>query len=129
MVVVTILPPGNTTVRQPAVVPVQTSIAVGSLSSTVMSTKHALRTAIAATLTLLFYRWLVTSDKANDTWAVVSAVIVMQSNLGSSFKASSNRLQGTAIGALIGALFAWSMGSNFASLGAAVGLTVLVCSR
>src|SRR5262249_36199330 len=93
-----------------------------------MSIKHALKTALAAALTLLFYRWLVSSDRANETWAVVSAVIVMQSNLGSAFKASSSRVQGTALGALIGALFAWAAGANFVSLAAAVGLTVLACS-
>ncbi|MBY0525284.1 MAG: FUSC family protein [Gemmataceae bacterium] len=94
-----------------------------------MSAKHALKTAIAAALTLLFYRILALSDTSNEIWAVVSAVIVMQSNLGSSFKASANRIQGTAIGALIGVLSAWLVGVNILSLGMAVGLTVLVCSR
>jgi uncharacterized membrane protein YccC len=52
----------------------------------------------------------------------------MQSNLGSSWKASGQRLLGTAVGALTGAIFTWLLGGNLVWLGAAVCVTLLVCS-
>jgi len=93
------------------------------------SAKHALKTAIAAGLTLLGYRILGLSDLANEAWAVVSAVIVMQSNVGSSLKASWSRLQGTAIGALVAAAVAAMLGHGVLGLSLAIAGTVIICAR
>ncbi len=61
-------------------------------------------------------------------WAVISAVIVMQSNIGAAVSAAWSRLAGTAIGAFTGALFMTVWGVNPLSFGIAVTLTVLTCA-
>jgi uncharacterized membrane protein YccC len=90
--------------------------------------KHAFKTALAAVATLLVYQLLPFPANWHAAWAVIAAVVVMQANVGSSLQASWQRLIGTAVGALLGTLFVAATGTNVASLGAAVGLTVLVCS-
>ena len=64
---------------------------------------HALRTALAATLTAALTRLL---GLEQGYWAVFSAVLVMQADFGSSLQASWTRLFGTAVGAALGALAA-----------------------
>lgn len=61
-------------------------------------------------------------------WAVISAIIVMQSSIGATVDASWNRLVGTAIGALLGAVFAVFWGTDVVAMGVAIALTVWVCS-
>jgi uncharacterized membrane protein YgaE (UPF0421/DUF939 family) len=60
-------------------------------------------------------------------WAPISSFIVLQSNVAATLSAARNRLIGTAIGAVIGALFVRYTGSHPLWLGLAVVLTVLVC--
>lgn len=93
--------------------------------------RHAIKTAAAAALTMLLYRLVALPllDQSDESWATVSAIIVMQSNLGGSFKASLNRIAGTALGAGIGVVFAHLLGSSAVSVAVAVGLTVWLCSR
>ncbi|HKB40528.1 MAG TPA: FUSC family protein [Gemmataceae bacterium] len=93
--------------------------------------RHAIKTAAAVALTILLYRLLPPSllDRSDQTWAAVSAIIVMQSNLGGSFKASLNRIAGTALGALIGMVFAQLLGCTALPVAVAAGLTVWLCSR
>lgn len=62
---------------------------------------HALRTALAATLTAFLARLL---HLDQGYWAVFSAVLVMQTDFGSSIQASWTRLLGTGVGAALGAL-------------------------
>ncbi len=61
-------------------------------------------------------------------WAAISAVIVMQSNIGAAIGAAWSRLAGTAIGAFAGALFVVAWGNNAPSFGIAVTLAVLACA-
>jgi uncharacterized membrane protein YccC len=61
-------------------------------------------------------------------WAAISAVIVMQSNIGAAIGAAWSRLAGTAIGAFAGALFVVVWGINAPSFGVAVTLAVLACA-
>ncbi len=61
-------------------------------------------------------------------WAAISAVIVMQSNIGAAIGAAWSRLAGTAIGAFAGALFVVAWGANAPSFGIAVTLAVLACA-
>ena len=65
--------------------------------------RHALRTALAATLTAALTRLL---HLDQGYWAVFSAILVMQADFGSSIQASWSRLLGTAAGAALGALAA-----------------------
>src|ERR1039458_9625325 len=63
---------------------------------------HAAKTALAAALCW----WLAERFGLHDGyWGAISAIIVLQSNFGSTISASRDRLLGTAIGALIGFSF------------------------
>lgn len=86
--------------------------------------KLPLKTAIAATICLLAYQLF---HMSHGYWAVVSAVIVTESNLGRSLLASTRRLTGTAVGALVGAAVYWAVGRNAAAFFLAVALTLIIC--
>ena len=60
-------------------------------------------------------------------WAPISAIIVLQSNLGRSIRASTDRLIGTAIGAAIAATVWWALGRNALALALAVFITFCLC--
>lgn len=64
---------------------------------------HAFKTGLAAAIAAAIY---LSFKLDHGFWAVVSAVVVMQANIGASFKASWARLVGTALGAFFGALLA-----------------------
>jgi hypothetical protein len=87
--------------------------------------KHALKTAVAAMVAMLTSRALGITD---SSWAVISAVIVMQVNLGSSLSASRSRILGTTIGALVGAAGVWVLGVTPWSVGAMLIVTILLCT-
>jgi uncharacterized membrane protein YccC len=87
--------------------------------------KLPLKTAIAAALSFVLYRAL---HLQHGYWATISAIIVMQSNIGRSLSESSNRIIGTAIGALIGAVVMAALHMNALSLAIAVGLTAIICT-
>jgi uncharacterized membrane protein YccC len=86
---------------------------------------NPLKTGVAAALSLVVYQAL---HLHHGYWVVISAIIVMQSNLGRSIGAGASRLVGTAIGALIGAVVFRLAGHNFAALFLATVLTMLICS-
>jgi uncharacterized membrane protein YccC len=87
--------------------------------------KHALKTALASVsayaLTTLF-------SLPQGYWAVISVIVVMQTNLGGSVRAGVNRVIGTAVGAAMGLACLYTMGSGSMALGVGVGLTILVCA-
>jgi uncharacterized membrane protein YccC len=87
--------------------------------------KLPLKTAVAAAGAFIAYRTL---HLPHGYWAPISAIIVMQSNLGRSLSESTNRIIGTAIGAITGALFTRLLGVNALSLAAAVAVTALFCT-
>jgi|SRR5580704_12378556 uncharacterized membrane protein YccC len=60
-------------------------------------------------------------------WAAISAFVVMGSDVGTTIAASRNRLIGTAIGAVLAALFATFAGVHLLWFFIAVASTVLVC--
>jgi uncharacterized membrane protein YgaE (UPF0421/DUF939 family) len=60
-------------------------------------------------------------------WAAISAIVVMQSEVGTTLAASRDRLIGTAIGACMGAVFAAFLGGTILWFGAAVIITILIC--
>lgn len=89
---------------------------------------HALKTALAAALTWVVYDFSPLPDRTHHVWAVVSAVLVMQSNLGGVLKAAGARGLGTAIGAAFGAAVGAFAGAGVPQIAAAVGLTLAVCA-
>jgi len=96
---------------------------------TASQARHALRTAIAATITVVLTRVL---DLEQGYWAVFSSILVMQAHFGGSILAGWSRLVGTAAGALLGALAATGadafLGQGMATLGAAMFVTVFICA-
>jgi uncharacterized membrane protein YccC len=94
----------------------------------VAQAQHAVKSAVAAALAALAHQMLPLPDRSHVAWAAVSALIVMQSNLGGSWKASGQRLVGTAVGALTGAVFYRLVGGELVWFAAAVCVTLLVCS-
>ena len=87
--------------------------------------KHAVKTALAAVTT---YALTTLFGLPQGYWAVISVIIVMQNNLGSSFQVGVNRIIGTAVGAILGAACLTLLGSGAMALGIGVGLTILVCA-
>jgi len=88
-----------------------------------MSSKLAIKTGIAASLALIvaeFLHW------QHPFYAVIAAIIVMGSTAGSTWRAGVQRLLGTVIGALAGAIFTSLLGSNPGTLGITVILTLFV---
>jgi len=87
--------------------------------------RHAIKTGIAGAVCLCLTKVFPFRE---GYWAVISAVIVMQSSIGAAIGAAWSRMAGTAIGAFIGMLFMMFWGINIPSLGLALTMTVLVCA-
>jgi uncharacterized membrane protein YccC len=87
--------------------------------------RQAVKTSAAATLSLYLAGLF---GLPEPYWGAVSAIIVMQSDLGTLETASINRLAGTAIGAMVGALAVSFWGSSLWSFGAAVLCAILFCA-
>jgi uncharacterized membrane protein YgaE (UPF0421/DUF939 family) len=87
--------------------------------------KQLLKTGVAAALATVTFQLL---HLPHGYWAVISAVIVMQSNLGRSISAGVNRLLGTAAGALVGTAVLWLAGTHVFAVFLAVTLTTWICS-
>ncbi len=83
----------------------------------------AVKTAVTAVLSIYAANLL---HLPQGYWGAMSAIVVMQSEVGATVSASRDRLIGTAIGAVAGALFG-TLGSNVLWLGLASTLTILIC--
>ncbi|MBD2503314.1 FUSC family protein [Anabaena azotica] len=93
--------------------------------STLLLGKMAFKMAIASAISLIIaqgLRW------EYPFYAVIAAIIVMSSTHGSTLKLGIQRLIGTTIGAVAGAIFAIALGSNSLSLLLCVFLTVFFAS-
>ncbi|MBD2681311.1 aromatic acid exporter family protein [Nostoc sp. FACHB-857] len=93
--------------------------------STILLSKMAFKMAIASAISLIIaqgLRW------EYPFYAVIAAIIVMSSTHGSTLKLGIQRLIGTTIGAVAGAIFAIALGSNSLSLAVCVFLTVFFAS-
>ncbi len=86
--------------------------------------KHATKTAIAAAASLYLARFI---KMPEGYWAAITAIIVMQSNVGATLYASWTRLVGTAIGAVVAGVFVQFFGTSTLHFGIAVLLVVLIC--
>jgi uncharacterized membrane protein YccC len=88
------------------------------------SAKQAVKTAVAGLISVyitdLFHF-------KQGYWAAITALIVMQSNVGATLNASRTRLAGTAVGALVGGLFVALFGTNLLGFALAVTIAFLAC--
>src|SRR6266404_735219 len=87
------------------------------------SIAHAIRTAVAATASVLIAR-LVQMPEAY--WAAIATLVVMQSTLGATLTLSLERIVATAVGASVGALEANYFGANLVAYALAIVLTRLL---
>jgi hypothetical protein len=74
------------------------------------SITHAIRTAVAATVSVIIAR-IVQMPEAY--WAAIATLVVMQSTLGATLTLSLERIVATAVGASVGALEANFFGGSF----------------
>jgi uncharacterized membrane protein YccC len=86
--------------------------------------RQAIKTAIAGVIamyaTQLFHL-------PQGYWAAISALIVMQSNVGATLSASRTRLAGTAVGAVVGGAITALLGDNMLDFGLAVTVAFFLC--
>ena len=87
------------------------------------STTHAIRTAVAATMSVIIAR-LVQMPEAY--WAAIATLVVMQSTLGATLTLSIERIVATAVGASVGALEANYFGANLVAFALAIFLVGLL---
>jgi uncharacterized membrane protein YccC len=87
------------------------------------SITHAIRTAVAATASLIIAR-LVQMPEAY--WAAIATLVVMQSTLGATLALSIERIVATAVGASVGALEANYFRSNLIAYAVAIFLVGLL---
>ena len=87
------------------------------------SIAHAIRTAVAATASVLIAR-LVQMPEAY--WAAIATLVVMQSTLGATLTLSLERIVATAVGASVGALEANFFGANRVAFALAIVLIGLL---
>src|SRR5205814_3666320 len=87
------------------------------------SITHAVRTAVAATVSVLIAR-LVQMPEAY--WAAIATLVVMQSTLGATLTLSFERIVATAVGASVGALEANCFGGNLVAFALAIVLIGLL---
>lgn len=81
------------------------------------SIAHAIRTALAATVSVMIAR-LVQMPEAY--WAAIATLVVMQSTLGATLTLSLERIVATAVGASVGALEASYFGANLIAFALAI---------
>lgn len=93
--------------------------------SIILQGKMACKIALASAISLILAQRL---QWDYPFYAVIAAIIVMSSTQGSTLKLGIQRLIGTAIGAIAGAIFVMILGSNFWSLGICVFVTILLAS-
>src|SRR3989454_1692149 len=87
------------------------------------SITHAIRTAVAATVSVIIAR-LVQMPEAY--WAAIATLVVMQSTLGATLTLSIERIAATAVGASVGALEANYFRSNLVTYAVAIFLVGLL---
>jgi uncharacterized membrane protein YccC len=81
------------------------------------SLTHALRTAGAATASVIIARFVGTPEAY---WPAIATLVVMQSTLGATLTLSIERIVATAVGASVGAVEANFFGANLIAFAAAI---------
>src|SRR5580698_7373225 len=88
------------------------------------SVKQAVKTAVAGLVSLYITQLLRLPE---GYWATISALIVMQSNVGATLTASRTRLAGTAVGAIVGGAFVALWGDSIPGFALAVAVAFFLC--
>ncbi|MGO9614406.1 MAG: FUSC family protein [Dissulfurispiraceae bacterium] len=86
---------------------------------------HSTRTAVAAVASLLVARLF---QLPEAYWAPITTLVITQSSLGTAFTVSWQRLVGTALGALVGAIVASHFGPHVLVFGTCVFILGLLCA-
>ena len=87
------------------------------------SMTHAIRTAVAATASVVIARLV---QMPEVYWAAIATLVVMQSTLGATLTLSIERILASAVGASVGALEANYFGSNLVAYAVAIFLVELL---
>src|SRR5271170_3454162 len=95
-----------------------------SRAATRENARQAIKTAIAGVVSMYIARLF---HLPEGYWAAISALIVMQSNVGATLSASRTRLAGTAVGAIVGGIFVALFGMNMLGFALAVTIAFLAC--
>jgi uncharacterized membrane protein YccC len=95
-----------------------------SRATALESAKQAAKTAIAGIVSLYLTKLF---HLPEGYWAPITALIVMQSNVGATLNASRTRLAGTAVGAVVGGLCAALFGMSTLGFALAVAIAFFVC--
>jgi len=88
------------------------------------SVLHIIRTTLAGVASQLVAQAL---RMPEPYWATVTTIVIMQSSLGAAWKVSWNRLEGTALGTIVGGLLASYFGGNIVAFAAAMIACGLLC--
>src|ERR1700733_6116186 len=96
-----------------------------SRAASLESAKQATKTAIAGVISLYVTNLF---HLPQGYWASISALIVMQSNVGATLSASRTRLAGTAVGAIVGGLFVGFFGNSMLGFALAVAIAFYACA-
>lgn len=91
----------------------------------VATIRQAVRTAVAGVLAMYLSQFL---GLPEGYWAAISAVIVMQANLGGAIRESWVRVAATAIGATVAIPFVYFFGRSLIGFGVAVIITIVLCT-
>ncbi len=89
------------------------------------SRQQGIRTALAAVLAYWIAGML---HLPGGYWAAISAIVVMQSEVGATVLASRDRLAGTAMGAVVGLLTSWVWHHSILIFGLAVLVVMMLCT-
>src|SRR6266550_3738189 len=81
------------------------------------SITHSIRTAVAATVSVIIARLVHTPEAY---WDAIATLVVMQSTLGATLTLSIERIMATAVGASVGALEANFFGANLVAFALAI---------
>ncbi len=95
--------------------------------------KQAVKTGLAASISLVLGLAFATYYDRPDTmvsglWSVMTAIVVMQANIGGTYGAAWIRFLGVLVGSIAGGLFINLIGSDTVSLGISVFCTIVICS-
>lgn len=93
----------------------------------------AVKTGIAASCSYFVAKWYSQFFSrpdilASGIWCVVTTIVIMQANIGGTYKAAGTRFLGVFIGSLMGGLLTSNFGQATFTLGASVTATILLCS-
>jgi uncharacterized membrane protein YgaE (UPF0421/DUF939 family) len=98
---------------------------MASVHSDRLNFQQGLRTAVAAGLAYWLTEWL---RMPGGYWAAISAIVVMQSEVGATLTASRDRFAGTAIGAVVGWLITLVRSDSIFLFAVGVLVVMVLCS-